>query len=91
MAAFLRLLRVEDKRHGTVVDRGDLHVRAEFAALHMKALRFTFPDEPLIERLGEFGLRRLRKARATAFEVGIQRELGDDEQAPARRCEIQEP
>jgi len=62
----------------------DEHVRAKDAGLHRDAFGFQQFDQAADERLGHVGRRGISVTGAAAFaRVAVQRELTDDEHAPA--------
>ena len=63
------VLRLEHDRHGTVVHERDHHPGAEDASRDRHAFALERRAEPLVERLGELGVRGLREARRLPFRV----------------------
>src|SRR5262245_16636325 len=75
-------LDVEDERDRAVVDQRHLHPRSEHPGLYRHTRGPESLAEPLVQRLGHLGPRRLREVRSSsllASAIRDQRELTDDE------------
>ena len=84
-----QLVGVEDQGDGAVVDGRHLHIRAELAVLHPEAPGAALLLEALVEGDGDVGLAGLGEAGAAAGGVGVEGELGDDQQRAAHLLQIE--
>ena len=75
MVTFLQGIGVEEQGDRPVIDRGHLHIGAEYAVFYVESPLFALGQELLVQRDGQIRFCGVREAGAAGFQVGVEGEL----------------